>query len=106
HAYRPEERRSGEAETRRTFSQAPDVNRDLDPVRTGDEVRRADEIEELFAREPSAPAHELRFHQGDVRGRAPHGRGPELQKQKRELDQRTRRYHDEHARFAPSRRVV
>jgi hypothetical protein len=46
-----------------------DVDRHLGRVRAGDQVGRADEVEELGVRQPPAPPDDLVLHQRDVRRR-------------------------------------
>ena len=57
-------------------------------MRTGDQVGRTDEIEELLARQPLPATHHLVLHHRDVRGGATERGEAELAEQQRELAER------------------
>ena len=60
----------------------PDVDRHLGRVRAGDEVRGAEQVEELLAGQPAAAAHHLVLHHGDVGGRPAEAQVPSLRKRR------------------------
>jgi hypothetical protein len=66
-----------------------DVDRQLGRVRAGNEVGRAEKIEKLLARHPGPPAHDLLFHERDVRGRAAERGCAEPEEEQRQLAQAT-----------------
>jgi hypothetical protein len=64
------------------------VDGHLGRVGPGDQVRRAQQVEEFLAAHPGSPAHHLVFHHRDVRGGPAEGRGAEAEKEKRDLGER------------------
>src|SRR5262245_50051469 len=61
------------------------MDRHLRRVRSGDEVGRAEEVEELLSRQPATPADDLVLHQRDVSGGATEPDDAELEKEARDL---------------------
>ena len=53
----------------------------LGRVRPGDQVRRAQQVEELLVAQPLAPLDDLIVHHADVRGRPAEAGDPQLQEQ-------------------------
>jgi hypothetical protein len=73
------EARAGNQEADRPATHMPDVDRQFCRVRAGNQVRRAEVVEELLAREPFSAHHDFLFHHRDVRGRSTEGDRSELQ---------------------------
>jgi hypothetical protein len=63
------------------------VHGHLGGVRARDEVRRADEVQEVPALDPPAACDHLVFQHGDVHGRPAEGDDAELQEEPRQLAQ-------------------
>lgn len=61
------------------------MDRHLGGVGSGDQVGRAEEIEECLAGHPAAARDDFLFHHGDVDGRPAHRGAAKLQKQKRKF---------------------
>jgi len=68
-----------------------DVDRQLGRVRPGDQVGRAQQVEEALAGDPSPPPHHLVLEQRDVRGRTAERGRAEPQEEQRDLAQRPAR---------------
>ncbi len=82
---RQDETRTGDDETGPPRSCVPHVDRHLRRVRTRNQIRGTEQVQELGAREPPAPTDDLVLHHRDVRRRAAESGGAELQEQQREL---------------------
>jgi hypothetical protein len=67
------------------------VNGNLRRVRSGDQGRGAEEIEEALVGQPAAPSNDLVPHHRDVRGWASEGGGAQSQEERHQLEQRRRR---------------
>ena len=65
-----------------------DVDGQLGRVGAGDEVGGAEQVEELLARQPAAPADDLVLHHRDVRRGAAEGRRAQPQEEPRQLAER------------------
>jgi hypothetical protein len=87
---RQDEARARDQQTRQTSTGVPDVDRQLGRVRARDQVRRAEQVEEVLARHPLSPSHDLVLHHRDVRRRPTERDEAELAEQARELAQRRR----------------
>src|SRR5258705_5352624 len=66
-----------------------DVDCHLRGIRTGYKVGGAEQVEEFVIRHPTTTAHNLILHHGDMRSRAAEGNSSELEKQRRQLSQRS-----------------
>ena len=64
-----------------------DVDRQLGRVRPGDEVRRAEQVEELLVRQPLAAPDDLVLHHRDVRGGAAEGGRAQPEEEQRQFTQ-------------------
>src|ERR1051326_13496 len=85
---RQDETHPGDDQPRPAPPSVADVNRHLGRVRPGDQVRRAQVIQELLTREPAPAAHDLVLHHGDVGRGAAERDGAELEKQDRQRAER------------------
>src|SRR5207249_5707549 len=83
-----DETHTGDDQPRPAAPSVADVNRHFRRVWSGNQIRRAQVVEELLAREPAAAPHDLVLHHGDVRRGTAEGDGAELEKQKRQLAER------------------
>ena len=86
-----DEAHAGYQESRPTPAIPADVDGHLRRVRTRDEVRRAEEVQEPLVGHPHAPVDNLVAHHRDMRRRSSKGRRAEPQEQDRELDERRAR---------------
>jgi hypothetical protein len=64
-----------------------DVNRQFSGVGTWNEIRGAEQIEKLLARQPSPAAHDFVFHHRDVRGRPAESCEAETEEQAGEFEE-------------------
>jgi len=78
---------AGDQEPAPSRAQVADVDGHLRRVRTWNEIRRAEEIEELLPRHPLASPDDLVLHHRDVRRRPAEGDGTELQEEPGKLAQ-------------------
>jgi hypothetical protein len=76
-----DERDAGDEQACNACATIADGERHLGGVRSGNEVREADQINELGRRQPSAAADHLLFHQGEVRDWAAKSHHPEPEEQ-------------------------
>ena len=92
-AHHEQERRDNEADARQ---QQPvplrqpitDMDREFGRTGAGNQVRSAEQIQELLLRQPLTPLHDLRLHQRDMRGRSAERSQPEPKKQERKPGKR------------------
>ena len=82
-----DERGSGDQQPGHARTQAAEMNGELGGVGARNQVRGADEIEERLARDPAAAAHDLVFHQRDMRGRTAESDRAQLQEDDGQLTQ-------------------
>ena len=85
----------GDSGANQTFPAAApmaDVHRHFSRIRPGNQIRRADHIDELSLRKPLPLIDELALHQRDVRQRPAKSRRAQSQKQKEKFAQRIEFY--------------
>jgi len=64
-----DERRAGDHQPRPATAHEADVDRHLGRIRAGDQIRRADQVQKVLSRQPTAAFDHLVFHQSQMRGR-------------------------------------
>lgn len=74
-------------ETGHAGTSIPQMNGHFSGIGTGDQIRRGEEVQELFASDPFSPRNDFRFHQRDMCRGSSECRASETQKQKRHLAQ-------------------
>ena len=82
-----DEQRPGDDEPAPAGADEAEVDGHLGGVGAGDEVGRAEEVEEVLLADPATPLHDLVLHHGDVRGRAAEGGDPEPEEERGHLAQ-------------------
>ena len=88
---RQDEARSRHDQPGPAAARPADVNRHLGRVGPRNEVRRAEQIQEVLVGQPASAVHDLVSHHGDVRGWATEGGGAQPQEEPGQLRQRGRR---------------
>ena len=91
-----DEAHAADEQSRPAVPRQADVDGQLSRVRAWNEVRRANVVQELFARQPSTAAHDFVLHQRDVRSRPAEGRRSEAQKEQGHVEQRRCRRPSDH----------
>lgn len=85
---RDDEAHSGDDQAGPPGAPVPHVDGHFGGVGAGDEVGRADQVEELLIGEPLPPSNDLVAHHRDVRSRTAEGGGAQAQEQSGDLAER------------------